>query len=70
MGKQSKIDKINLDIEDNQLVITALGARLVAFGGNKATRTDLLERYTQAVVENERLLKKRELLNTPWWNRI
>ncbi len=70
MGKRARLDKILKDIDANWAVMDELGHKLIAFGGSKATRTDILDRYARAVREDERLQTKRARLLEPWWNRI
>lgn len=67
--KQAKIDKITADIERNFIRIEELGAKLVAFGGSKDTRTKLLHSYARAIVLNEELQEKRAQLGLPWFAR-
>jgi hypothetical protein len=68
--KQDKINKLTADIDANRKVITETGEKLLAFGGSRATRSAILDRYTWAILENDRLQTKRARLDEPWWNRI
>lgn len=70
MGRKAKIARLTEDIRANHAVMDELGHKLIAFGGSKANRTDMLDRYAWAVREDERLQQKLALLNGPWWERI
>ena len=45
-NRQKKINKLDADIRANQASIDELGEKLLAFGGSRATRSNILRRYT------------------------